>query len=369
MQASTYKLALLFVVGMVIAFAIAAIERTKPDKQVSTEVVIIPPKDSSIIKDMRYPEARELAGIGGYLNTDGKEIRISDLVGKKVILVDFWTYSCINCQRTLPYLISWYEKYRDQGLEIIGVHTPEFDFEKKRENVAAAIEKWGITYPVVQDNDFATWRAYSNQYWPRKYLIDIDGYIVYDHIGEGGYEEIEQKIQELLRERSDKLKMQESIATGTVSPAQDLVSGGRVNSPEVYFGAWRNGYFANGERGIEGTQSLAEPEKIEPNKLYLVGDWNIAREYAESAGTGAKIIFKYSAQDVFAVASSDTPQTASITRDKMPLGPVAGNDAPDGRVTIENETLYRLIEGAEPGEHVIEITVPVGIRFYTFTFG
>jgi thiol-disulfide isomerase/thioredoxin len=139
-----------------------------------------------------------LAGISGYINThDG--FRLSEIVGKKVVLVDFWTYSCINCQRTQPYLNAWYKKYKDAGLEIVGVHTPEFAFEKDRANVVAAVEKFGITYPVVQDNDYQTWGTYGNRYWPRKYLIDIDGYIVYDHIGEGGYEETEEKIQELLR--------------------------------------------------------------------------------------------------------------------------------------------------------------------------
>ncbi|MBI4175952.1 MAG: thioredoxin family protein, partial [Candidatus Aenigmarchaeota archaeon] len=130
-------------------------------------------------------KAPELQGIAGYINTEG--IKLADLRGK-VVLIDFWTYTCINCIRTLPYLNAWYDKYHDKGFEIIGVHTPEFSFEKDYNNVKAAVDKYGIRYPVVQDNDYATWRAYKNNYWPRKYLVDAQGNIRYDHIGEGGYE-------------------------------------------------------------------------------------------------------------------------------------------------------------------------------------
>src|SRR3989344_3254541 len=150
----------------------------------------------------------EIVNPSGFLNTgvdsDGKvaPVTLGDLVGKKVILVDFMTYSCINCQRTFPHVKAWYEKYKDKGLEIVGIHTPEFAFEKNIENVRVAMKKAGITYPVVLDNDYGTWKAYANNYWPRKYLIDINGNIVYDHIGEGAYEETEMKILELLEERA-----------------------------------------------------------------------------------------------------------------------------------------------------------------------
>ena len=140
---------------------------------------------SAEVKSERYELAKEITTPDGFINTDGKPITINGLIGKKVILVDFWTYSCINCQRTTPYLNAWYEKYKDKGFVIIGVHTPEFEFEKDYNNVKMATGKFGIKFPVVLDNDFSTWTAYKNQYWPRKYLIDIDGYIIYDHIGEG----------------------------------------------------------------------------------------------------------------------------------------------------------------------------------------
>src|SRR3989338_3982296 len=154
-------------------------------------------------KASKYESAKEISTPDGFINTDN--ITIGELVGKKVVLLDIWTYSCINCQRTLPYLKAWHGKYKDKGLVIIGLHTPEFEFEKIYDNVRAAVQKFGITYPVVLDNDYSTWRAYRNQYWPRKYLIDIDGYIAYDHIGEGGYEETERQIQKALEERMTRL--------------------------------------------------------------------------------------------------------------------------------------------------------------------
>ena len=128
----------------------------------------------------------ELVDPSGFVNTDDKPIKIADYIGKKVIMLDVMTYSCINCQRTFPYAVAWYDKYKDDGLIIIGIHTPEFAFEKDKTNVEAAMKKFGITFPVVLDNDYGTWNAYGNRYWPRKYLIDINSNVVYDHIGDEG---------------------------------------------------------------------------------------------------------------------------------------------------------------------------------------
>src|SRR3990167_6793967 len=139
----------------------------------------------------------------GFLDVTKIEQKLLEKNDKKVVLLDIWTYSCINCQRTIPYLNEWYKEYEDEGPVIIGLHTPEFSFEKVQENVEKAVKDFGIKYPVVLDNDFSTWQAYKNQYWPRKYLIDIDGYIVYDHAGEGQYKETEVAIQKALRERAD----------------------------------------------------------------------------------------------------------------------------------------------------------------------
>jgi thiol-disulfide isomerase/thioredoxin len=147
----------------------------------------------------------EFVNPSGFVNTNDESITLEQYVGKKVILLNVITYSCSNCQATFPYVNSWYEKYKEEGLIVIGLHTPEFAFEKKKTNVVDAMRQYGITYPVVMDNDYATWTAYGNRYWPRKYLIDIHGNIVYDHIGEGAYVETEIKIRELLAERKEVL--------------------------------------------------------------------------------------------------------------------------------------------------------------------
>jgi len=187
------KTIILIILAILIVGAVYYFESTKVKPNFVQE-----PSEQLSVKAGKYNLAPELRGIVGYINTK-EGLQLKDLRGK-VVLVDFWTYSCINCIRTLPHLVAWDTQYRDQGLVIVGVHTPEFDFEKDTQNVQAAVEKYGIEYPVVQDNNYATWNAFKNRYWPHKYLIDAEGYIRYDHIGEGGYEETELKIQELLAE-------------------------------------------------------------------------------------------------------------------------------------------------------------------------
>ena len=154
-------------------------------------------KQTQLEKQKNFPKFQEIVKPGGYVNTNDT-VTIGQYVGKKVVLLDIMTYSCINCQRTFPYLVDWYKKYEDKGLVIIGIHTPEFAFEHNKDNVAKAMKKFGITFPVVLDNEYGTWNAYGNRYWPRKYLIDVDGYIIYDHIGEGGDDETELAIQKAL---------------------------------------------------------------------------------------------------------------------------------------------------------------------------
>ena len=319
-------------------------------------------------KQQQYERAKEIVAPAGFINTNNQSIAIKDIIGKRAILIDFWTYSCINCQRTTPYLTGWYEKYKDQGLEIIGVHTPEFGFEKKYENVLEATKRFGITYPVVLDNDYGTWSAYKNRYWPRKYLIDIDGFIVYDHAGEGAYDEAESKIQDLLKERMDVLGITGNVSTGIVTPIAEVPEG---QSPETYFGASRNEFLANGKPGLVGIQSLTAPKAITTNKLYLVGDWNMEPEFAEHQNVGATIIFAYQAKSVYLVASADTPVQAIIMLDGQPLtGAHAGEDVKDGILTVQEARLYKIVQNSAVGEHVLEIRIQQpGLKAYTFTFG
>ncbi|MBI5355356.1 MAG: redoxin domain-containing protein [Candidatus Aenigmarchaeota archaeon] len=318
-------------------------------------------------KKIRFAPGKEITTPDGFINTEN--ITLASLVGKKVALVDFWTYSCINCQRTIPYLNDWNAKYADKGLVIIGVHTPEFEFEKDYVNVKAAVEKFGIKYPVVLDNDFSTWNAYRNLYWPRKYLIDMDGFIVYDHIGEGGYDDTEREIQRTLKERMDVLKENGTINEEVVKPQGTTIIGlPAIRSPETYFGYLRNSNFDGGKRGVAGIQTLDYPNRVSANRLYLSGTWDFNQEYAESTG-GSKIIFRYQANNVYFVASADSPVKVKLTRDGEPLGEASGDDAKDSEVEIKDARLYSLIKEKSWGEHTIVMDVPSGVRAFTFTFG
>lgn len=361
-------------IGIVVAIIIiiAAIwyfESLKPSTVIPDGAadIALEQTQSVLKKEAKYPTAKELVAPSGFLNATD-ELTIQSLIGKKVILVDFWTYSCINCQRTTPYLNSWYDKYRDQGLEIIGVHTPEFEFEKDHANVQRAIERYGIAYPVVQDNDYGTWRAYGNRYWPRKYLIDIDGFIVYDHIGEGAYEETERKIQQLLGERMTRLGEAGSIAQDVTEVNADSL---KSRSPEIYFGASRNNYLGQGDAGVVGVQTFTEPSRVRANALYLSGEWDIQSEYARSLSGNAKITFRYQASDVFFVAHSANGAKLRVLVDGEPVpSHLAGSDVQDGIITVTDSDLYKAIETTEYAEHTMELIVEEGeVEVFTFTFG
>jgi cytochrome c biogenesis protein CcdA/thiol-disulfide isomerase/thioredoxin len=321
----------------------------------------------SIKKALTLPKAPEISKPSGYVNTGGKPITIGEFKGKKVVLVDFWTYSCINCQRTLPYMKAWDVKYRDLGLQIIGIHTPEFAFEHVQSNVETAVQGFGLKYPSVLDNDYGTWNAFGNSYWPRKYLVDIDGYIVYDHAGEGNYAETEHAIQKALQERADALGTGETIPTDIADPKAPIAQAG---SPETYFGSSRDEYLANGNPFISGKQSLTVPAQIGLNKLYLGGTWDFSPEYAE-AGAGATITYRYAAKGVYFVAASKEGATISVSIDgKTVSQEMAGDDVLDGVATIKGNRLYKLIESSSPESHVLEIKIEKGVLdAYTFTFG
>lgn len=372
---SKQRTVLLVVVLAIIGFSIWALEGRKVTQEGgNVDVVEVTPSSFSMDLEKKakmFDPAKEITTPDGFINTDA--ITISEFVGKKVVLIDFWTYSCINCQRTTPYLNAWWDKYEDEGLVIIGIHTPEFEFEKNYDNVKAAVEEFGIKFPVVLDNDYSTWRAYQNRYWPRKYLVDIDGFVVYDHIGEGGYEETEAKIQQLLKERAKTLGEETVFDTGYVDVTAEKAE--RVDSPEVYFGAARNSLLENGVPHLMGLQQLEIPSTVKKNALYLDGSWRTEDEYAMNESENGRIVFTYDASNVFMVASSDAPVEVIIRRDGGSLGNAAGRDAElrDGeyRVAIQEERLYRLIEDEKGSEeHTIEIIVPEpGLKAFTFTFG
>ncbi len=303
-------------------------------------------------------KAPELQGISGYINTP-PGLKISDFIGKKVILVDFWTYTCINCVRTLPYLKQWDEKYRDDGLLIIGVHTPEFDFEKEYDNVKKAVSEHGLKYPIVQDNEYGTWRAYQNRFWPAKYLIDKNGNIVYTHFGEGNYNETEKKIQELLEDLNKK-NISEKIGEEVTAEQIDFT---KVGTPEIYFGyAFRRAPIGNAPFDLQpdAITAFTLPQQQAVNVPYLEGNWKNNADNFELTGDTGKIVLIYKAKSVNIVAGSENGSTLDVTASNQKQ---AGN-------SVKDFTMYRVADGTNYDPKVIEITVQgKGFKINTFTFG
>ncbi|MDO8583441.1 MAG: cytochrome c biogenesis protein DipZ [bacterium] len=308
-----------------------------------------------------FGNAPEFAGINNWLNTD-KLLKLSDLRGK-VVLIDFWTYTCINCIRTLPFVTSWYEKYKDQGFVVVGVHTPEFEFEKKTENVEQAIKQYNIHYPVAQDNDYATWNAYSNQYWPAHYLVDAQGVIRKVHFGEGKYEETEKAIQELLKEAGNSI-FEEMVQVMDQTPRERY-------SPETYLGSNRMQYYYPNGRLSNSKQTFSLSKNISQNSFSLGGEWTIDRDNSV-AGQNAVLEYNFFAQKVFLVLR---PPASSVGQMKVFLdGKLVsifseGTDVKDGIVTIDNDRLYNFIQLKNPENHLLRLEFSPGIEVFAFTFG
>lgn len=327
--------------------------------------------ERALFKESRYSKAPEITNPSGFINTGGAPVTFSQFKGNKVVLVDFWTYSCINCKRTLPYMNAWYDKYHDKGLEIISIHTPEFSFEKVKVNVQNAVTTDNIKYAVVLDNEYGTWNAFGNHYWPRKYLIDIDGYIVYDHSGEGEYDATEKAVQDALLERSKILGKKVDVSGMTVPKNIIETDITKPLSPEIYFGSGRNERLGNGKMTTPGMQTLSVPNTTTKNILYLSGAWNFSDEYAESVHNDTAIIFKYTGKNVYFVASSIQGSTLKITVDGKPLNENRGTDVDMySQMHIKENRLYNIVNGLEYGEHILRIEVKDrGLQAFTFTFG
>jgi len=322
-----------------------------------------------LLKDGKYQLAPELTGITGYIYTE-EGVQIKDFRGK-VVLIDFWTYSCINCIRTLPHLVAWDHKYKDKGLVIIGVHTPEFEFEKDTENVRMAAEKYDIEYPIVQDNNYATWSAFRNRYWPRKYLIDADGYIRYDHIGEGGYEETELKIQELLAEINVNIEEMGTTAIPDATPT-------KPTTPELYAGyafALNRGQNIGNKEGLQVDQTIdySLPETIEPNVIYLDGLWKNNKDNLEAKEVGTSILLNYIANDVNIVAMDGDAELEVFIDGSYITSEAAGTDVEfDGErafIEINEPRLYNLVDSSYE-RHTLKLKASKsGFSFHAFTFG
>ncbi len=321
------------------------------------------------IDKSRFKKAPELKGINGYINTNSEEFK--EQIKGKVVLYDIWTYSCINCQRTLPYLTAWDEKYSDKGLLIIGIHSPEFEFEKDINNVELAVEKFGIDYPVVLDNDKVIWQSFENRYWPRKYIADDEGYIRYDHIGEGAYDETEKVIQDLLKERAARLGLNVASAQPLVD-LEEFKHGSRT--PELYFGydfSFGRNQLGNPE-GFKPRQDVKYiiPQNLKDNFFYLDGTWKNLEDRMILVSESGTIKLPYFAKQVNIVADGNSELTILLDGKPISQSYVGDDVNQDGEVIISGATLYNLVNTPEPSKHVLEIQVnKPGFEIYTFTFG
>lgn len=337
----------------------------------------------SQIDKSQFKKAPDFAKITGYINTEeGRPINLKDLKGK-VVLVDFWTYSCINCIRTLPYLVDWNEKYADKELIIVGVHSPEFEFEKNIDNVKAAVQKYGIKYPVIQDNDKGTWDAYQNRYWPRKYLVDNEGYIRYDHIGEGGYAETEKVIRSLLAERAAQTGISAinlDTNTNTTTPKNvQTVDFTKVKTPELFFGyEFARAPLGNSE-GFKPNQtvtySVPQRSDLKPNTIYLIGDWKNNADNMELQSDTGRIALAYSAKSVNIVAGGkgEGGEELSISENGVALTNKSGRGidlSEQGKLVVDGQRLYNIVmhEGYDWRSLIIDVKGK-GFQIYTLTFG
>jgi thiol-disulfide isomerase/thioredoxin len=317
-------------------------------------------------------EAPSFDGAVAWLNSPA--VSSSSLRGK-VVLIDFWTYSCINCLRALPYVRGWNELYRDKGLVVIGIHSPEFAFEKNENNVKRAVKDLGITYPVALDNDYVIWRAFNNQYWPAHYFIDAKGQIRGHHFGEGNYEESEQSLRDLLTEAGSKdlpAPLTKLKNDGVQAPADER----NVASPETYVGYDRAKDFASpGGLDRDQAKSYAAPPQLQLNQWALAGAWQVAAEKAVSTMAGARIVFRFHARDLHLVAgpeSSGKPVRFRVTVDGKAPGPDHGVDVDASGVgSVREQRLYQLVrQDGDVRDRTFEIEfLDAGVAAYSFTFG
>jgi cytochrome c biogenesis protein CcdA/thiol-disulfide isomerase/thioredoxin len=304
----------------------------------------------SSVKLKNYGAAPQFAGISTWINTPGgAPLNLAKLRGK-VVLVDFWTYSCVNCVRTLPYLESWNTRYASKGLVIVGVHTPEFAFEHVASNVRQAVKSDGIHYPVAIDNDYGTWQAYGNEYWPADYLIDKTGHVRSVHFGEGDYDGMEHDIQLLLGEKAPLV----AAHVKAIAPSFD------VQTPETYLGFERGTY---SQKIVKNTlHTYAEPKGIALNQVSLQGGFTIANQYI-TAGKSSSIRLRYTARRAYLVlgkADGAAPKSIRVT--------VSGEQP--RTVKVDHDGLYNVasVPGASTPRTLVA-TLPPGVRAYSFTFG
>jgi cytochrome c biogenesis protein CcdA/thiol-disulfide isomerase/thioredoxin len=318
-----------------------------------------------------------LAGAVQWLNSPPLDARA---LRGKVVLLDIWTYSCINCLRTLPYVTAWASKYKDDGLVVIGVHAPEFAFERNVGNVKRAVADLGITYPVAIDNNYAIWRALNNEYWPAHYIVDAQGRIRYHHFGEGGYDETEQVIQQLLAEGGH--RQAQHVALGLprqgmpVRGVQAAADEPDLQSPETYIGYEQAENFSSPGGAVhDAAGQYTAPAALGLNDWGLAGDWRIGAQCASLQRPAGRIVFRFHARDLHLVlgpGADGKPVHFVIRIDGVAPGNAHGSDvAPDGSGLVTEERLYQLVRQRGPvSDHTFEIEfLDPGVQAYSFTFG
>ena len=310
-------------------------------------------------------DAPEFRDLSNWMNSE--PLTKDDLKGK-VVLIDFWTYSCINCIRTQPYLKDWYATYKDSGFTIIGLHAPEFSFEKNPANVRDAVKKAGLEYPIALDNDFMTWNAYQNQYWPGTYLLDKDGQVRRYHGGEGEYKETEQAIRALLQEDGGTLPDRTTKALdGTVPVSEE-------QTPETYLGTKRASNFVGTPllTASTGTRTFAPGELKEVDDWTLGGTWDVSTEGIKAV-EGSTLRFRVAAKEVYFVTAGDGGgREVQVNLNGKPVSQTgfAGSDVKDSKIAVKEGRLYRAIRfNSFQKDATIELTVPAGVQLNVFTFG
>jgi len=301
-------------------------------------------------------QAPEFVGLTGWINSEPTTLQ--SLRGK-VVLIDFWDYSCINCIRTLPHLNRWYKEYGDKGFTIVGIHTPEFAFEHDIENVKKAVKRFDIHYPVALDNDYKTWRAYNNKYWPTSYLVDKEGTIRLKHIGEGKYLELENAIRELL----------------ALEPVKDLEAEkfSLRTTPEIYLGSKRaENYTADTTLKPNSVHTYTFKEPLKDDTVGLKGLFRLSEESITSAGSNCSITLNFHANKVHMVLSGTSQEPITLILDGKPLSTAMYTEdmTSDGKIFVDASRKYDLIYlSGEPRRHTLQINLPPAISCYSFTFG
>ncbi len=328
------------------------------------------PRDASQAKLLKIAhelknagQAPEFSETQDWFNTPGgRPLTLGGLRGR-VVLIDFWTYTCINCIRTLPYLKAWDAAYRTDGLTIVGVEAPEFQFEHSASNVESAIRQFGLRYPVVQDNDMGTWNAWQNEYWPADYLIDAHGNVRYASFGEGDYDQTETAIRALLAEAGANV--------GAMSRPAGVVVPSNLATPETYLGTARaEGWLARPSKGLHFYGERA-PQQLELNKFAFSGTWNVGEQPAEAV-SGAGIDVEFQAKDVYLVLSTphERAMPVRVMLDGHPIAAAdAGADVHAGVVEVRRQRLYSLVSLPRAERHRLTLRFAPGVTGYAFTFG